>query len=254
MSTLLKNNNEIEIMREAGRKLAGVLSEIKNATKIGVTTKLLDELAERLIREAGCKPAFLGYAPGGAEKPFPATLCVSVNSTVVHGLPSDYVIQDGDLIGLDLGLVWKGFYSDMAVTVGVGSLTPEKRKLITVTEEALGLGIKAARAGNTLGSIGAAVQVCVEKAGFNVVRTLTGHGIGRSLHEDPYVFNFGRVGEGEKLVPGMVIAIEPMVTAGGYKVKQLKDDSFVTADGSLAAHFEHTVAITDRDPEILTRL
>ena len=239
-------------MTEAGRRLASVMEVLKSSVRPGVPTRALDTMAERLIRDQGCTPSFLNYAPHGSDKPFPFSICVSVNSTVVHGLPSEYVVQEGDLVKLDLGLAYKGWHSDMAVTVGAGEIDSQKKKLIRATEEALQAGIRATRAGNTFGDIGAAVYETVEKYGFDVVRALTGHGIGRALHEDPYVFNYGRRGEGDKIKSGMVLALEPMVVTGSYKVRQLPDDSFVTADGSLAAHFEHTVAITENGPRILT--
>lgn len=249
----LKTPEEIEIMAEAGKRLARVLATLKEVVKVGLTTAEIDAEALRLIMEAGCEPAFLGYTPGGAEHPYPATICASVNEGVVHGLPSDYELEDGDLLKLDMGLIYQGFYADMAITLGLGKISKEHQKLISTTRESLYKGIEAAKAGNRLGDIGFAVQAYVEKNGFSVIETLTGHGIGRRLHEDPYVFNYGEPGEGEKLVPGMVIAIEPMVSVGKAKVQQKKDDSFVTADGSFAAHFEHTVAITEKGPRILTQ-
>jgi len=249
---LLKTNAEIEIMREAGRRLAGVLSVLRGEVYSGMSTNDIDQRAEALIRAGGDKPAFLGYQPNGADKPYPATICASVNEGVVHGLPSDRELMEGDVLKIDIGLIHKGFYSDMAITLGVGMISSEAKKLIQVTERAVHLGIEAARAGNTLGDIGFAIQTYVEQNGFGIVRALTGHGIGRALHEDPPVYNFGRKGGDERLVPGMVLAIEPMVTAGKYEVKQLRDDSFVTKDGSLGAHFEHTIAITEKGTKILT--
>jgi methionyl aminopeptidase len=251
---ILKTIEELDVMREAGKKLARVLSVLKEEVKAGVKTLDLDARAKELIEGEGARPAFLGYTPGGTDKPYPFTLCASINETVVHGLPSDYVIQEGDLVKLDLGLIHRGFYSDAAVTVKVGEVTEEAKKLVWVTEEALKRGIAAAQIGTTLGDLGAAIGNFIKENKFGIVKTLTGHGIGRNLHEDPYVFNFGRPGEGEELKEGMVLALEPMVTAGGEKVKQMKDDSFVTVDGSLAAHFEHTVAITKNGPEVLTKI
>jgi len=251
---VLKTPEEIDVMREAGKKLARVLDALKAEVKPGVKTLDLDTRARELIEAEGARPAFLGYQPSGAERPFPATVCISINETVVHGLPSDYVIKEGDLVKLDLGLIHRGFYSDAAVTVKAGEVSQKAAKLVWVTEEALKKGIAAAKIGSTLGDLGAVIGNFVKDNGFEVVKTLTGHGIGRDLHEDPYVFNFGRPGEGEELKEGMVLALEPMVTAGGARVRQLEDDSFVTADGSLAAHFEHTVAITKNGPEVLTRV
>jgi len=249
---ILKTSAEIDTMAEGGRRLATVLATLRSEVRAGVTTFELDRRAEELIRAGGDVPSFLNYSPGGAKKPYPFTLCTSVNDGVVHGQPSERPLEDGDLLKLDLGLKHGGFHLDAAVTVPVGTISAEARRLAAATEEALYVGIKQARPGRTLGDIGAAVQEVVERNGFSVVTALTGHGIGRELHEDPSVLNVGKPGEGEELVAGMVIAIEPMVAFGKGAVKQLKDDSFATADGSLAAHFEHTVAITERGPKILT--
>lgn len=241
-------------MAEGGRRLAHVLEVLSSEVEIGMTTKMLDEIAFKLIEQADAKPAFLGYKPYGTAKAYPFTLCASVNNVVVHGLPSEYEIKNGDLIKLDLGLKYMGFYLDSAVTVGVGNITKEVGKLINVTRESLYTGIAEAYAGKTVGDIGFAVQKLVEKNKFSVVRSLTGHGIGRNLHEDPQVLNFGKKGSGEELEIGMVVAIEPMVNAGAGRTEQLNDDSFITADGSLSAHFEHTVAITNDGPMILTEI
>ncbi len=249
---LIKNEKEIALMAEAGRKLARVLAALRKEVKAGVTTAALDARARELLKEVDAVSAFLGYKPHGAAKPYPAVLCVSVNDTVVHGVPGEYVIRDGDLVKIDMGLVHERYYSDSAITIGVGKVAASARKLIQATEEALRAGIKAARAGNTLGDIGFAVSEQVHRGGFSVIQQLTGHGIGTALHEDPYVFNVGRQGEGDVLKAGMVIAIEPMVAMGKPQVKQLRDDSFATKDGSLSAHFEHTVAITSSGPRILT--
>lgn len=251
---ILKTPREVELMRESGKRLARVLETLKNEVKPGIKTKDINRLAEELIRKEGGIPAFLNYRPGGASKPFPASVCVSINETVVHGLPSEYEIREGDLVKVDIGLIYKDFYSDMAITLPVGKVSPEDEKLIVATREALEAAVAAAQAGNTFGDIGAAVEERITEDGFSVVRDLVGHGIGKSLHEDPYVFNFGKPGKGPELKEGMVLAIEPMVAAKSGKVRQLDDDSFVTADGSRAAHFEHTVAITKNGPRILTVL
>ncbi len=248
----IKTRSEVELMAEAGQRLARILHTLAREVRAGMRTKELDTIAHDLILAGGDVPAFLGYVPGGTAKPFPAALCVSVNDTVVHGVPGDYVLRDGDLVKLDLGLVHKGFYSDAAVTVGVGNVSEEGTRLIKATEEALRRGIMKAIPGNTVGDVGHAVEECVWNEGFSVVRSLAGHGIGRALHENPMVFNFGKPGEGEALRAGMVIAIEPMVATGNGKTKQAKDDSFMIADGSISAHFEHTVAITENGPRILT--
>lgn len=249
----LKSPEEIGVMAEGGKILGMVLREIKAAAHAGVATKELDALAYKLIIGAGAKPAFLHYRPTGAARGYPATLCASVNDGIVHGLPSKRVLQEGDVLKLDLGLRYKGFYSDAAVTVGIGKVNTETKNLIRATEAALAAGINEARAGKTIGDIGFAIETVAKKNGFSVVEGLTGHGIGQALHEDPYVFNFGRRGDGETLKNGMVIAIEPMFAAGSGAIKELSDGSYVTMDGSLAAHFEHTVAIAEKGPRILTK-
>lgn len=241
-------------MAEAGKRLAYILDILAKTAVAGIKTKDLDDIAYRMIKEAGCNPAFLNYRPHGAKKGYPATVCVSVNENVVHGLPSDYVIKDGDIVKIDLGLIHKKFYSDAALTVGIGAIGIKNRKLIETTKKAMELGIKEAYPGNTLGDIGFVIEHRVKSNGFSIVDLLTGHGIGRSLHEEPSVYNFGRRGEGKKLEAGMVIAIEPMVAAGNGKVLQGKDDSFYMADGSMSAHFENTVAITEKGPVVLTKI
>jgi len=241
-------------MRDAGLRLAHVLQGLVCEVKVGIPTKTLDNECRRLIKEVGGKPAFLGYTPAGSKEPYPAALCVSVNDVVVHGVPGDYRIGDGDLVKIDIGLLYKGFYVDAATTVPVGSISEEARRLLRATEEALRLAVFEAREGNALGDIGATVQRHIESHGLSVIRDLCGHGIGRKLHEDPPVFNFGKRGEGIKLKAGMVLAIEPMVSAGSGEIIQRQDGSFATKDGSLSAHFEHTVAITSKDPIILTSI
>lgn len=250
---ILKSEEEIEIMAEGGRMLAEVLKELKRAARAGVSTKFLDELAYKLIKDRGAEPAFRGYRPEGSRKPYPYSLCTSLNDTVVHGLPSSYVIKDGDLVKLDLGLKYGSFFVDAATTVPVGNVGQEASRLVKATENALYKGVAEARAGKTTGDIGSAIQRCVEKNKMAVIKNLTGHGIGRSLHEEPSVLNFGRRDGGVELEVGQVLAIEPMVAIGSGEIKQLKDDSFTTRDGSLSAHFEHTVAITKKGPRILTR-
>ena len=244
----LKSAREIETMRQAGRIVAGVLRELAAALRPGITTADLDRLAERLIREAGAEPAFKGY------QGYPASICASINDEVVHGIPSPHrVLRDGDLVSLDVGARYRGYYGDSAATFAVGHVPAEARRLLEVTREALYAGIAAARPGNRLGDIGHAVQRYVEAAGFSVVRDYAGHGIGRAMHEDPQVPNYGQPGTGLRLRPGLVLAIEPMVNAGGHAVRTEADGWTVrTVDGSLSAHFEHTVLITEGEPEILT--
>ncbi len=236
-------------MRRAGSVVAGALTMLRQNLSVGMTTQNIDDLAMSFLKKNNAKPAFLGY------RGFPASICVSINSEVVHGIPSSKrKILDGDIVSLDFGCVVDGFYADSAVTVPVGKVSDAALKLIRVTEESLERGIWAATAGNRLGDIGFAVQSHCEEAGFSVVRDFVGHGIGRSLHEEPQVPNYGKKGAGLRLVPGMVLAIEPMVNAGGHEVRILEDEwTVVTLDGRLSAHFEHTIAITSTGPEILTR-
>ena len=241
-------------MAEGGRRLAEVLQQLKEATRAGITTKSLDRIAYQLIHKSGAKPAFLHYRPAGARRPYPATLCASVNEVVVHGQPSEYVIKDGDLVKLDLGLFYKGFYSDAAVTVGVGKTSKEAKRLMAATEEALRAGIAEARIGKTLGDVGYSIEKVAKKNRCAVAEGLTGHGIGRALHEEPTVWNVGKKSEGEELCEGMAIAIEPMFVAGKPALRQLRDESWATADGAISVHFEHTVAITKNGPLILTLL
>jgi len=242
-----KTQEEIKTIKEGGRILANVLKELEKITKPGITTRDLDRAAEALILSRGGKPAFKGYAG------FPYSLCTSVNENIVHGLPSNYVLKEGDLLKLDLGVLYKGFNTDSAITVAVGSVSYEAKRLINVTKKALRLGIKKAKVGNTIGDIGNTIQRFVEDQGFSVVRDLCGHGIGKEVHEDPKVPNFGKRGAGEKLVEGMVICIEPMITAGDYNLKKSSDGyGYATKDSSLSAHFEHTIVITEKGPRILT--
>lgn len=250
--SLVKSPAEVEMMAEAGKRLAEILNTLKEEVRPGVETRFFDELSFKLVKKTGCEPAFLNYRPAGASRPYPATICVSVNDVIVHGTPSDYVIQEGDIVKLDLGLRFKGWYSDAALTIGAGKIGDGKKEFIETAVKALDLGIKQAVIGKTLGDIGFAVENCVKSRGFSVADLLTGHGIGRELHEEPAVYNFGRPGKGVKLESGMILAIEPMIAMGSGRVKQLKDESFATADGSLSAHFEHTVAVTEKEPRVLT--
>ncbi len=250
---VLKSAGEIEAMAAAGAALSECLDLIVAAVKPGVSLLELDAIAESAIRDRDAIPAFLGYpgAPGAVD--FPGSICSSLNDVVVHGIPSPVTLADGDILAVDCGLVLDGWVADSARTVPVGSITAKAAELISVTEAALHQGIQAARPGNTIGDIGHAVQTEVEAAGFSVVRSLVGHGVGRSMHEDPSVPNFGRPGEGITIEPGLVIAIEPMVNAGDYDVTIDADKWTIrTKDGTLSAHAEHTVAVTDAGPRILT--
>jgi methionyl aminopeptidase len=243
----LKTKHEIELMATAGRLLNSVITEMKAACKPGVTTGDLDRLADRLIRKGGGRPGFLGY------QDFPKSTCISVNDEVVHGIPGKRVIKEGDIVSLDLGLVLDGFWADMGCTVAVGQVSAEAARLIRVTEESFWVGIEMAVPGGRLHDISAAIQGHVEAAGYSVVRQFVGHGIGRNMHEDPQVPNFGVAGTGPELKPGMTLAIEPMVNAGGSDV-YIKPDGWtvMTADGRLSAYYEHTIAITAEGPRVLT--
>jgi len=239
-------------MAEGGRRLGDVLRHLSEAVREGVTTRQLDRLAYQLIHKSGAKPAFLHYRPAGAVSEYPFTLCTSLNAVVVHGQPSDYKLSAGDVLKLDLGLVYKGFNLDAAVTVGVGKVNKDAERLMRATKDALTLAIAEATVGKTLGDIGFVIERTAKKNKCSVAEGLTGHGIGRKLHEDPTVWNVGKKGEGEPLEAGMVLAIEPMFTAGKPATTQLRDESWASEDGSLAAHFEHTVAITKDGPRVLT--
>lgn len=248
-----KTQEEIRILRDGGRILAKVLRKIEKAAKPGVTLSELNRLTEKGLAEYGAEPAFKDYIPQLGVKPFPAAICTSVNHVVVHGIPKEQTLKEGDIISLDLGVQYRGFYTDAAITLGIGRIRSELRKLMRVTEEALRRGIKNARPGKTTGDIGYAIEAWVRRNGFSIIRELTGHGVGYCVHEAPYIPNFGSPGGGIKLEPGMVVAIEPMVALGSGEIEMLKNGSFVTKDGSAAAHFEHTVAITVKGPLILTK-
>ena len=243
----LKTASEIEQMRRAGRVVAGLLEHLAQLARPGVKTGALDEAAQAYLARANARSPFLGY------RGFPASICVSVNEEVVHGIPGERKIREGDLVSIDAGAEIAGLFADAALTVSIGAVSPQARRLAETTRAALAKGIAEAVPGRRLSDISHAVQQAIEREGFGVVREFVGHGIGRALHEDPPVPNFGPPGMGPRLKAGMVLAIEPMVTLGGYEV-QILDDGWtaVTKDRSLAAHFEHTVAITERGPEILT--
>lgn len=243
----IKSQEDIKIMVEGGRILAGIMRELEKKVVPGITTLELERVAQALLFNSGVKSAFKGYGS------FPAVLCASVNQQIVHGAPLGYKLQEGDILSLDLGILHKGFYSDMAVTLPVGKISKEAKKLIEVTRQSLYLGIKKAKAGNTFGDIGNAIQRYVEAEGFNVVRNLCGHGIGRVLHEEPEIPNFGERKSGLTIKEDMVFCIEPMVTAGDWKLKKSADGfGFETQDGSLSCHFEHTVVAVKNGAKILT--
>jgi len=249
---LIKTQEQIKKIRISGKILASVAKELKKNIFEGVALKDLDVLAKKLIREAGAEPAFLGYQPHGADHPFPASICASLNEVVVHGIPNKYKLKSGDILKLDFGVSYQGFITDSAFTVGVGEISKEAQKLMDVTRHSLMLGIKECRPGKTLGDIGWAINDYVQRNGFKVVKGLCGHGVGIELHEEPSVFNEGQKNTGLQLKPGMILALEPMVSAGDPYIIQTDQESYATRDGSLSAHFEHTVLITERNPEILT--
>jgi methionyl aminopeptidase len=246
---VLKSPREIGLMRRGGDILADVVDFLPGFVKAGMTTQEIDDEVETFIRERDAVPAFKGY------RGYPATVCISINDEVVHGIPSPHRrLKDGDIVGLDLGCIVEGYYADCAFTLAVGDVPARTKKLLDVTRESLEHAIEECRPGRRLGDVSHAVQRHVEAHGFSVVRAFVGHGIGRALHEDPQVPNFGEPGRGPQLRAGMVLAIEPMVTMGGYDVRILEDGwTAVTADGSLAAHFEHTIAVTENGPDVLTR-
>ena len=246
---ILKLPEEIEKMRASNHIVAEILIALKEKVKPGITTGELDSYSEDLVRKKGAVPAFKGYMG------YPYSLCISVNSEVVHGMPSNRVLSDGDIVSLDFGAYYKGYYGDAAITVPVGDVSEDAARLIRVTEQGLYNGIREAKKGNRLGDISAAVQNCIEAAGYSVVRDFVGHGIGKKLHEEPQIPNYGIKGRGVELKAGMVLAIEPMVNEGTYKVK-ITDNGWtvITEDGKLSAHFEHSVAVTNDGPDILSML
>lgn len=244
---IIKNHEEIAIMRKAGRIVGETLLLLEEEVKPGITTADLDRIAEEFITKHGAKPSFKGLYG------FPSSLCISINEQIIHGFPGGYILKEGDIVSIDCGAFFEGFHGDAARTFPVGNVSEDAQKLIDITRESFFQGIKCAKEGNKLTDISHEIQSYVEAAGFSVVRDFVGHGIGRKVHEDPNVPNFGKSGKGPKLLQGMVLAIEPMVNAGTYKVKTLKDGwTVVTADCSLSAHYENTVAILSDGPEILT--
>ena len=249
MSIIIKSDQEIAIMRQAGRIVATVLEVLKSQVRAGMKTEELDSIAAKELKRLGAKSSFKGY------RGFPANLCVSVNDEIVHGIPGEQVLQDGDIVSLDFGAIFDGFQGDSAVTVGVGDVSPQAERLMETTEGALRAGIAVACAGARLGDVSAAIQQYAESREYSVVREYTGHGIGREMHEEPQIPNFGLPGQGPVLKKGMTLALEPMVNIGDWRTR-LGDNRWTvfTSDGSLSAHFEHTIAITGAEPEVLTTL
>lgn len=258
----LKTPEEIEKIAVSGKILSVILKTVAENAVIGARLKELDELARRLVAQtekrlgANVRPAFLGYRSEESSKSYQAAICASVNDVVVHGYPSDYRLKSGDILKLDFGINYNGYYSDAAITVGIGEISPQARKLIEITKAALGKAIKIIKPGGHLGDIGWIISEHIKSAGkgkFKIIEGLTGHGVGFKLHEEPTVYNYGLKGKGEKLEKGMVLAIEPMVSAGSEKIIQKEDDSYAISDGSLSAHFEHTIVVTDKGARILTQ-
>ncbi len=253
MAISIKSRGELEKMRRASRIVAQALDAVTAAVRPGVTTAELDRIAEEVIRGAGARPSFKGYAPFKHAPPYPATICASINEELVHGIPGPRRLAPGDIISIDVGAVWDGYHGDAALTVPVGEIPPSTRRLLDVTLASLFAGIKAARAGNRLGDISAAIQQVIEGAGYAVVHEYGGHGVGRRLHEEPHVPNHGLPGRGPLLVPGMTLALEPMANEGTRETVVRPDRwTVATADGRLCAHFEHTICITADEAEILT--
>ncbi|KKP60120.1 MAG: Methionine aminopeptidase [Candidatus Nomurabacteria bacterium GW2011_GWF2_35_66] len=254
MSVIIKTKEQIEIIREGGKILAKVLEKVAKKAKPGISTFELDKYAFDLIKEGGDTPAFLNYRPVGAPKAFPASICISVNNEIVHGIPSKArVLKEGDIVSLDLGLKHKGLFTDHAVTVPVGKISKRDQELLDKTKKALEVGIWAAQGGATVGDVGHAIESFVNRK-YGIVRELSGHGVGVKIHEDPYIPNYGKAGKGQKLLPGMIIAIEPMLNMGSDYITTADDNwTIKTADGSRSAHFEHTILITEGEAEILTK-
>ena len=254
-SATIKSPKELDAMRKAGRVVALMHERIAHAIEPGMMTRELDRLAREVLKQNGAEPSFLNYAPVPGVRPFPATICTSINEEIVHGIPGRRVLREGDLVKIDAGAVVDGFHGDGANTLIVGQGSVEANALVGATKTSLEKGIEAARPGNRVGDIGVAIEGFVLLLGYELVREYTGHGIGRRLHEPPQVPNYGHSGTGMRLRPGMTIAIEPMVNIGGWKTETLQDGwTVVTADRSLSAHFEHTIAITEAEPDILTTL
>ncbi|MDD4784787.1 MAG: type I methionyl aminopeptidase [Candidatus Pacebacteria bacterium] len=250
----IKTKKDIEVMKVGGKILKKTLSQVAQIIKPGIDGLTLDNFAYKFITENNCTPAFLNYKANFMSTPFPATLCVSKNNVIVHGVPSKkLILNDGDIVSIDCGLSYKNLYVDSAITVCVGKVDPKTKKLIKSVKDSLNQAIRVAKAGNTIGDIGYAIQKQVETDGFNVIRELVGHGVGYQLHEEPEIYNFGIKNSGIKLKPGYVLAIEPMATFDKTIVTQNDDDEFVTGNDQVSAHFEHTIAITDKEPIVLTK-
>lgn len=249
MGIILKSKREIEMMRDSGKIVAEILQVLKYRIKAGMKTRELDDITRIELKKNKAQPSFLGY------RGYPASICVSVNDEIVHGIPGEREIKSGDIVSLDVGAIYKGFQGDAAISVGIDELSPKAKELLEVTENALKAGIASARDNSRMGDIGWSIQHYAESRGFSIVREYTGHGIGRSMHEDPLVLNYGHPGEGIPIQKGMTLALEPMVNIGGWQTRVAKDNwTVLTKDGSLSAHFEHTIAITDNEAVVLTAI
>jgi methionyl aminopeptidase len=250
---LLKTDKEIEILAESGKILSFVLNTLLKKADVGVNLLELEQMARKMLKEAGAKPSFLGYQPEGADRPYSAALCLSLNSVVVHGIPRDYILRSGDLLKIDMGVVYEGMYTDSAVTVGIGKVSSIAKKLMVSTRKSLEAAISVAKKGGYLGDIGYTIERQAKKDGFKVLKGLTGHGVGYEVHEDPVILNYGKKGTGPELKEGMVLAIEPMLSVSSEQIIQNRDESYSSADGSLTVQFEHTIVITKKGTVILTK-
>jgi len=252
----IKTSEEIKILKEGGKRLASVLYKVAEKVRPGISTIELDELAEKLIKNIGGESSFKNYKTREDKIPYPTSLCVSINNEIVHGIPSkNRILQEGDIVSLDLGMKYKNLYTDMAITVPISNVDDQAKKIIETAKKALDVSIKSIKSGSHIGDIGFSIQSCAENNGFNVVRRLVGHGVGYNVHEPPDIPNFGEKGTGLKLKEGMILALEPMIVLGGPDIVLDKDNwTWKTKDGSLAAHFEHTIAVTKKGAEILTKL
>ena len=255
MAVIIKTKEQVEVIREGGKILAKVLAKVAKKVAPGISTYDLDKYAYDYIKEEGATPAFLNYKPEGASTAFPASICISVNNEIVHGIPlKTKILKEGDIVSLDLGIKYKGLFTDHAITVPVGKISKKDEQLLNDTKKALEIGIWAACGGATVGDIGNAIESFVNRK-YGIVRELAGHGVGVKIHEDPYIPNYGKKGKGQKLIPGMIVAIEPMLNIGKDDITVANDDwTIKTADGSRSAHFEHTILITEGDAEILTMI
>ncbi len=250
--TLIKKPEEIEYFAMSGKILASILRDLSKFAQIGISLQAINQRAMKLCKKLEVRPAFLGYQPEGADHAYPAAICLSLNDTVVHGIPTSRVLREGDILKIDMGVAYKGFITDSATTVAIGKIPPQAKKLISATKAALEKAVTTAKKGKHIGDIGFEIERVAKKSGMHILKELTGHGVGYELHEDPVIYNFGKKGTGIEIKEGMVLAIEPMFSAGTEKVMQNGDESYASVDGSLTAHFEHTIAISKGKTIVLT--